>query len=65
MTKRGFPYLRTTLFRATLVVSNIDPVFKVFYQKKCAEGKYFTCIGAVARKLYYTVYAILFKNFPY
>ena len=66
MTKRGSPYLRTALFRATLVASNIDPVFKAFYQKKRSEGKHhLTCIGAVARKLCYTVHAILSKNSPY
>ncbi len=66
MTKRGSPYLRTALFRVALVASNIDPVFKAFYQKKRAESKHhFTCIGAVARKLCYTVHAILSKNSPY
>ena len=66
MTKRGSPYLRTALFRAALVASNIDPVFKAFYQKKRSEGKHhLTCIGAVARKLCYTVHAILSKNSPY
>lgn len=61
MTKRGFPYLR-----ATLVVSNIDPVFKAFYQKKRSQSKHhLTCVGAVARKLCYTVHAILSKNSPY
>ena len=66
MTKRGSPYLRTALFRAALVASNIDPVFKAFYQKKRAEGKHhLTCIGAVARKLCYTIHAILSKNCAY
>ena len=66
MTKRGSPYLRTALFRAALVASNTDPVFKAFYQKKRAEGKHhLTCIGAVARKLCYTIHAILFKNCVY
>ena len=66
MTKRGSPYLRTALFRAAFVVSNTDPVFKAFYQKKRAEGKHhLTCIGAVARKLCYTIHAILSKNCVY
>ena len=66
ITKRGSPYLRTALFRAALVVSNHDPVFRAFYQKKRAEGKHhLTCIGAVARKLCYTVHAILSKNCNY
>ncbi|MBR0260415.1 MAG: IS110 family transposase, partial [Selenomonadaceae bacterium] len=33
MTKRGSPYLRTALFRAALVASNIDPVFKAFTKR--------------------------------
>ena len=66
MTKRGSPYLRTALFRAALVASNTDPVFQAFYQKKRSEGKHhLTCVGAVARKLCYTVHAILSKNCPY
>lgn len=70
MTKRGSPYLRTALFRAALVASNTNPVFQVFYQKKHqkkrAEGKHhLTCIGAVARKLCYTVHTILSKNCSY
>lgn len=66
MTKRGSPYLRTALFRAALVASNTDPVFKAFYQKKRSEGKHhLTCIGAVARKLCYTIHAILSKNCTY
>ncbi|MBO4779308.1 MAG: IS110 family transposase [Selenomonadaceae bacterium] len=66
MNKRGSPYLRTALFRAALVASSTDPVFKAFYQKKRNEGKHhFTCIGAVARKLCYTIHAILSKNSPY
>ena len=66
MTKRGSPYLRTALFRAALVASSTDPVFKAFYQKKRNEGKHhFTCIGAVARKLCYTIHSILSKNSPY
>ena len=66
MTKRGSPYLRTALFRAALVASNTDPVFKAFYQMKRSEGKHhLTCVGAVARKLCYTVHAILSKNCLY
>ena len=66
MTKRGSPFLRTALFRAALVASTTDPVFKAFYQKKRSEGKHhLTCIGAVARKLCYTIHTILSKNCVY
>ena len=66
MSKRGSPYLRTAIFSAAQVASNHDPVFKAFYQKKLSEGKHhLTCVGAVARKLCYTIHAILTKNCPY
>lgn len=66
MSKRGSPYLRKALFSAALVASNCDPVFKAFYQKKRSEGKHhLTAVGAVARKLCYTIYAILKNNCSY
>jgi len=66
MSKRGSPYLRKALFQAALVASNSDPVFNAFYQKKRNEGKHhLTALGAVARKLCYTIHAILKKNCPY
>ena len=66
MSKRGSPYLRKALFRAAFVASNFDPVFKAYYQKKRMEGKHHNvAIGAVARKLCYTIYAVLKNNVPY
>ena len=66
MSKRGSPYLRKALFQAALVASVHDPVFKAYYQKKREQGKHhLTAIGAVARKLCYTVHAILKNNTPY
>ncbi|MDD4436583.1 MAG: IS110 family transposase [Tissierellia bacterium] len=66
MSKRGSPYLRKALFSAALVASNCDPVFKAYYQRKRAEGKHhLTAVGAVARKLCYTIHAILKNNCPY
>ena len=66
MSKRGSPYLRKALFQAAVVASNHDPVFKAFYQRKRAEGKHhLTAIGAVARKLCYTIHAILKNSTPY
>ena len=66
MSKRGSPYLRKALFQAAFVASNCDPVFSAFYQKKRAEGKHhLTAVGAVARKLCYTIHAILKNNCPY
>ena len=66
MSKRGSPYLRKALFQAALVACNNDPIFKAYYSKKRAEGKHhLTAIGAVARKLCYTIYAILKSGQPY
>jgi transposase len=58
--------LERLFFSAALVASNCDPVFKAFYQKKRAEGKHhLTAVGAVARKLCYTIHAILKNNSSY
>lgn len=66
MSKRGSPYLRKALVRAAFIASNHDPVFKAYYQKKRNEGKHHNvALGAVARKLCYTIYAVLKKNEVY
>ncbi len=66
MSKRGSPYLRKALFRAAFVASNADPVFKAYYQKKRMEGKHHNvAVGAVARKLCYTIYTILKNDVAY
>lgn len=66
MSKRGSPYLRKALFQAALVASFCDPTFSAYYQKKRSEGKHhLTAVGAVARKLCYTIHAMLKNNVPY
>ena len=66
MSKHGSSYLRKALFQAALVASNCDPIFKAYYQKERAEGKHhLTVVGAVARKLCYTIRTILKNNTPY
>lgn len=66
MSKRGSPYLRKALFQAALIAAFHDPVFSDFYQKKRSEGKHhLTAIGAVARKLCNTIFAVLKNNTPY
>lgn len=66
MSKRGSPYLRKALFQAALIAAFHDPVFSAFYQKKRAEGKHhLTAVGAVARKLCNTIFAVLKYNEPY
>lgn len=66
MSKRGSPYLRKALFQAALVASFNDLVFSNFYKKKRSQGKHhLTVIGAVARKLCNTIFAVLKYNVPY
>lgn len=66
MSKRGSPYLRRALYQSALIAAFKDPSLSLFYQKKMAEGKHHkTCIGAVARKLCYIIYAVLKSNKPY
>lgn len=66
LSKRGSPYLRRAIWMAAVVASRTDPVFKAFYEKKRSEGKsHGTVIGAVARKLTYTIFAVLKANKPY
>ncbi len=60
MSKRGSPYLRRAVWLASLPASIHAPAFSAFYQKKRSEGKaHRTSLGAVSRKLLYTVFAIL------
>lgn len=64
--KKGSPYLRRAVWMSAVVASRCDPVFKAFYEKKRSEGKaHGTAIGAVARKLLYTIHAVLKTNKPY
>ena len=66
MSKRGSPYLRRALYQAAMVAAFHDPELIAFYQKKRAERKHHSvCIGAVARKLCYIIFAILKENRPY
>ena len=60
------PYLRKALFQAALVASFNGPVFSNFYKKKRSQGiHHLTVIGAVARKLCNTIFAVLKYNVPY
>lgn len=66
ISKRGSSHLRRALFQAAITAHKHDPVLKAFYEKKRKQGKhYYVCIGAVARKLCYIIYAILKNNKPY
>lgn len=60
MSKRGSSYLRRAVWLASFPASRFDPVFAAFYQKKRSEGKaHRTALGAVSRKLLYTIFALM------
>ncbi|WP_315523714.1 IS110 family transposase [Fusobacterium massiliense] len=66
ISKRGSSYLRKVLFQAALIAEFCDPVFSDYYQKKIAQGKHhLVATNAVARKLCYTIFAVLTKNEAY
>ena len=66
MSKRGSAYLRRAVWLASSVATLHNPVMKIFYQKKRNEGKaHRTAVGAVCRKLLYTVFALLKSGQPY
>lgn len=66
MSKKGSPYLRRAVWISAVTASRFDPVFKAYYEKKRQEGKaHGTALGAVARKLLYTIHAVLKANQPY
>ncbi len=60
MSKRGSPYLRRAIWLVAFATSKYNPVLSAFYQKKRSEGKaHGTSLGAVSRKLLYTIFALL------
>jgi transposase len=60
MSKRGSPYLRRAIWLAAFPASKFNPVFAAFYQKKRSEGKaHRVALGAVSRKLLYSIFALL------
>lgn len=66
LSKKGSPYLRRAVWMSALIATRCDPVFKAFYEKKRREGKaHGTALGAVSRKLLYTIHAVLKANKPY
>ena len=66
MSKRGSPYLRRALWNTAEIASRMNPVFVEFYQRKRSEGEnHMTSIGAVARKMTYSIFAILRDQVPF
>jgi len=66
MVKRGSRYLRYALYTAAKNVSKWDPTFRLFFQKKIAEGKHYNvAISHVAKKLVRVLYSIETKHEVY
>ncbi|MGK0607342.1 transposase [Enterococcus gilvus] len=59
LSKRGSSYLHRTIWQAAFSTAFKDPAFSQYYQKLRTRGKSpGTAIGAVARKLVNTIFAI-------
>ncbi|MFH1295006.1 MAG: IS110 family transposase [bacterium] len=63
MSKKGSPYLRLALWKASITSVRFNPVLKAYYEQKIKEGKnHMTVIGAVARKLTGIIFAMMRDN---
>lgn len=63
MSKKGSPYLRLALWKASITSVRFNPVLKVYYEQKIKEGKnHMTVTGAVARKLTGIIFAMMRDN---
>lgn len=66
LSKRGSPYLRSSIWLAATVAAFKDPALSIYYQGLRARGKaHGTAIGAVARKLTNIIFAVLRDQKPY
>ena len=66
MVKRGSKYLRWALLEASRLIPMRDTTFKLYYQKKKAEGKHhFVAQSHVARKLIRVIYHLLSNNLTF
>lgn len=66
MSKRGSPYLRRAIWKASTVAVLCDPMFRNYHEKKLAEGLcYMNSIGHVSRKMTAVIFAVLRDGQPY
>lgn len=66
MSKRGSPYLRRAIWKASTVAVQFDPMFRAYHEKKMAEGLcYMNSIGHVTRKMTAVIFAVLRDSQPY
>lgn len=63
MSKKGSPYLRLALWKASITSVRFNPILKAYYEQRLKEGKnHMTVIGAVSRKLTGIIFALLRDN---
>lgn len=63
ISKRGSASLRCALYQAAFSGITCNPVLKVYYKKKCSEGKsHRDAVICCARKLCYIIYSVLSNN---
>jgi len=63
MSKKGSPYLRLALWKASITSVRFNPVLKTYYEQKLKDGKkHMTVIGAVSRKLTGIIFAMMRDN---
>jgi len=63
MVKRGSKYLRWALLEAARLIAMRDTTFKLYYQKKKAEGKHhYVAQSHVAKKLIRVIFHLLSNN---
>ncbi|OPL08268.1 MAG: transposase [delta proteobacterium ML8_F1] len=66
MVKRGSPYLRWALLEAARLIAMRDTTFKIYYQKKKAEGKHhYVANSHVAKKLIRLIHHLLTNNLEF
>jgi transposase len=63
MSKKGSPYLRLALWKASITAIRFNPVLKKYYNERIKDGKnHMTVIGAVSRKLTGIIFTMLKEN---
>ena len=63
MVKRGSPHLRWAILQAARLISQNDPTFRAYAQKKEQEGKhYFVVLNHVGKKLLRVIFHMLKHN---
>lgn len=63
MSKKGSPYLRLALWKASITSVRFNPSLKAYYEQRIKEGKnHMIILGAVSRKLCGIIFAMMRDN---